>query len=126
MVVDRLQLYGDHVGVEFVAGVHIDFDAGRGAGINRVPHYIHRVGAHVAHLADTEVPKNIPRLATTAGLGSREVLRSVRMEGRWADPLVVMEERGRLAFTGRVAGPAPSAGVPGGYGLEFANRPIQD
>ena len=55
-----------------------------------------------------------------------EVLRAVRMERRWPDPLVVVEVRRWLALFGRVARPAELAAVPAGNGLQLADRSVQD
>ena len=102
----------------------ISIDDGR-AGIDRVPDQVHRVGAHVAHLADAEVAVHVPEQAVQA-VRSAEVLRAVGMVGRRSDPLLVVQERGRLAFAGGIAGARQLAAVPAVNGLQLADGAIED
>ena len=70
-------------------------------GVDHVPGEVHGVAAHVAHLADAEVPVHVP-LQAIAALG--EIARVVGVVGRGSEPEVVVQI---------VGGPVrPRAGSP--------------
>src|ERR1700690_1873971 len=81
--------------------------------------------AHVAHLADPEVPVHIPEQAVHT-VRTTEILRAVRMIGRGADPLFVMQRRGRHTLAFRVSWPWEFAGIPAMNGLQVADGAIQN
>ena len=81
--------------------------------------------AHVAHLADAEIAVHIPEQAVQA-VRAAEILRAVGMVGRRADPLLVVQERGRHAFAGGIAGAGQLAAVPAVNRLQFADGAIQN
>ena len=81
------------------------------------------MAAHVADLADAEVPEHVPREAVHAG-SAGEVARVVRMIGRWAEPQVEVEAGGRLALGGQVAGTANLAVAPGVGRRKVADRAV--
>src|SRR4029078_1656500 len=68
------ELYWSHFGIERIA---FAFGGKRQARLNSVPGEVHRMAAHVADLAATEVPMHVPMKAAAF-----EVLRVIGMKRR--------------------------------------------
>src|SRR5262249_51769706 len=72
------QFYWSHFWIEWIA---FAFSRRRQAGIDRVPGQVHRMAAHVTHLATAEIPMHVPVKASAL-----EVFRVVGMKRRRPQP----------------------------------------
>ena len=118
----RFAVHRRHIRVE---GVTFGLGGGREFGIHGIPEQIHRVAAHIADLSGAEVPEHVPGEAVRTG-STREVGRIVGMEGRRAEPEVIMEAFRRCAFFREVAGLRNLAITPRVGGFQLADGPIAD
>ncbi len=83
------------------------------------------MAAHVADLADAEVPEHVPRQAVRPRPAGK-IAGVVRMVRRRAKPEIEVKSRGRLPLGGQVPGAANLPVAPGIRGRQAANRAVAD